>query len=435
MRSRAESRRGAEWLLRVALVALLAVALWRSLHPAAPASRARAAHAGTLGSALREATESAAIGELTVDATSPPTPAQRDWLRALRAAGVRVRWHGRVPSLALAAQGVREPAAGTRILLAADSGATALFRDSAGALDSLVMLRGGASLESELVGAVTARVGHAVASIPVPPAGERRAVLVLGRAGWESRFVVAALGEAGWTVRARLPVAPGVAVADAGVLPIDSARYDVVVALDSSAADLAPAVARFVGAGGGLVAVGAAMTLASFRPLVPARAAARTPGRILLEGELVTLADLPLRALGSLRADAVVLERRNAGPVTAAVRRAGMGRVATVGYDDSWRWRMQGGAGGLAAHRAWWSRMVGLVAPERVVAMPGAAAPLSDPAPLAALVSALGPPSDSSSTRGLRAASPRGMLPLALLLLIATALLAETASRRFRGAR
>ncbi len=459
MRSPADRRRAAEWVLRVALLSLLALALWHSLYPRAAATQARVASVASLDRALREVTEGPAVGALTVEVTALPSRAQRQWLRALRAAGVAVQWRGAPRALALAIEPLREPVSKARILLAADraaaksasgasgdsgdSGVTALLSDSAGVLDSIPVRRGGVSLESEVVGPVSARLGLVEAVAPAPSQGERRSVLVLGRAGWESRFLVAALAEAGWTVRARLPVAPGVAVSDAHVLPIDTARYDVVVALDSSAADLAPAIARFVASGGGLVAVGGATALASFRPLVPARAGARAPGRILLEGEAVTRADLPLRALAAPRSDAVVLERRGAA-LAAVVRRAGMGRVAAVGYDDSWRWRMQGGPAGLPAHRAWWSRMVGLVAPERPAegstasaTSPSIIAPRGDPAPLAALVSALGPASTASSRSpsSARFAPWRGLPPLALLQLIAGALLAETVSRRFRGAR
>jgi hypothetical protein len=255
-------------------------------------------------------------------------------------------------------------------------------------------------------------------------------VLLLARAGWEEKFAAAALGEAGWTVRARVPAAPGVDVSDPGLLPIDTARYDVVVALDSTAADLAPAVARFVSAGGGLVAAGSATSLPALRGLVPAQAGARRPGRILLDADTVTPPDLPIRPLGSLRADAVPLERQPAG-VTLAARRAGLGRAIAIGYDESWRWRMLGGASGPAAHRRWWSRTVGLAAPEREDAAARALA--GDAAPVAALVDALGPSSTGSAAAQQGAAPSR--LPIALLLLIAAALLAEIASRRFRGAR
>jgi hypothetical protein len=253
-------------------------------------------------------------------------------------------------------------------------------------------------------------------------------VLVLGRAGWESKFVLAALTEAGWRVRARLPAAPGVTITDPALLPIDTARYDVAVVLDSSAADLAPSIARFVAAGGGLVAAGGATNLDALRPLLPARAGDRRPGRILLDADSVTRADLPLRPLDGLRGDAVPLERQPGGLAVAA-RRAGQGRALAVGYDESWRWRMLGGASGPASHRAWWSRTVGLAAPEHAAVTSPAGA---DAAPTAALVDALGP----ASTAAAAATAPsREPLPLLLLAAIAAALLAETASRRFRGER
>jgi hypothetical protein len=408
---------------------LLAIALWRALHERAQGAEHRSATAATLPRTLREATASPAIGSIALTFDSLPSSVQRAWLSALRHAGVAVHWRGELPALGLAAERVREPVSRTRVLLVADAGAPLALTDSAGALDTLRLRAGGASLEAaDVVGEVRARRGAFVASAALPPAQPRREVLVLGRAGWESKFVLAALSEAGWRVRARLPTAPGVAVSDPALLPIDSARYDAVVALDSSAIDLAPAIARFVASGGGLVVAGSATMLDAFRPLVPARAGDRRPGRILLDADSVTRADLPLRPLAALRADAVPLERQSAG-LAAAVRRAGNGRVLSLGYDESWRWRMLGGASGPALHRAWWSRTVGLVAPEHGDA---ASAARADAAPTAALVDALGP-----ASAGARSAteSASDALPLALLALIAAALLAETASRRLRGAR
>jgi hypothetical protein len=300
--------------------------------------------------------------------------------------------------------------------------------DSAGPLDTLRVGGGGASLRAEdVVGAISAREGAYVARATIPDGQPPRAALVLGRAGWESKFVLAGLSETGWAVRARLPAAPGVAVTDPALLPIDTARYDVVIALDSTAVDLAPAIARFVATGGGLIVAGGATHLDAFRALTPAAAGPRLPGRILLEGDTVTRAALPLRPLVSLRTDAVVLERQAAG-VAAAARRAGQGRVVAIGYDESWRWRMLGGVSGADAHRRWWSRNAGLVAPERESSSPrGAGA-----APTAALVNILGPAAPRSAVPARSSPVP---LPLALLVLISLALLAETASRRFRGAR
>src|SRR5258705_2472624 len=336
MPSRADLRRGLEWLGRSVVITLLAVALWRALHPSGQGEEHRAATGATLGRTLRDATTTPRIGSVSLAVDSLPSPVQRAWLSALRRAGVSVHWHGEVPTFALDAERVREPVSRTRLLLVAQGSAFLALADSAGALDTVRLRAGGASLEAgDVVGAVQAGRGAFVASASLPPASARREVLVLGRAGWESKFVLAALTEAGWRVRARLPAAPGVAITDPALLPIDTARYDVVVALDSSASDLAPSIARFVGTGGGLVAAAGATTLDALRPLLPARAGDRRPGRILLDADSVTRADLPLRPLEALRADAVPLERQADGTV-AAERALRPWRVLAVAYDESW---------------------------------------------------------------------------------------------------
>jgi hypothetical protein len=416
-------------VVRGFLVGTLAVALWRSLHPALPAALSRAATVRELPAALRAASSDARIGALHLVVDSLPEANERDWLAALRRAGVVVRWQGSPPALALEVERSREPESRVRLLVAADSGAPFVITDSAGALDSLRVAAGGATLESPtVVGRASAARGRWRVSAAVPPAPAPRAVLVLGRAGWESKFVAAALQEAGWTVRARLPAAPGVVVADPALLPVDSSRYAAVIALDSSATDLAPVLARFVAQGGGLVLAGEAPSVASLRALAPATTSARRPGRILLDGDSVTRADLPMRPLDAIRSDAVRLEG-NAGQSMVAARRAGLGRVLTVGYDESWRWRMLGGTSGLAAHRAWWSHIVGLVAAEG----PSTSAPVAPGgAPTAALVGALGPPTTAT---GPRDNSRAPGLPLIMLIAVVLLLLAETTSRRFRGAR
>ena len=230
-------------------------------------------------------------------------------------------------------------------------------------------------------------------------------------------------------MRSREVVAPGVVVGDAGILPIDTSRYAAAIVLDSSAADLAPALARFARAGGGLVLAGDASSLAAFAPLAPARTGSRRPGRVVLDADTVTRSDLPRRALSALRADAVAIEGSRDDPIV-AVRRAGVGRVASMGYEDSWRWRMFGGADGMAAHRAWWSRLTGTVAPDR--SPRPTAAGSRDAAPLATLVDALG--DGTRAAAGVSETASAAPLPLVLLVLLVLAALAETASRRFRGA-
>lgn len=433
MPSRADVRRGGEWALRVVLLATLAFALWRTLRARATESISRVVAAHELGGALREATRTPSVGTLDVTVDALPPAAERAWLAALRGAGVRVQWQGTPPAIGLTAERAREPRAPVRVSIVAGglpADLPMVLVDSIGPIDTLRPAHGGATLEAaDVVGTLRARAGLFAASVATPPATPRRAVLLLGRAGWESSFTAAALTESGWQVRARLPMAPGVAVTDAGLLPLDTSRYDVVVALDSTAADLAGAVARFVGQGGGLVAAGGATELAALRAIAPARASARRPGRILLDGDTLTRHDLPIRPLTAVRPDAVHLEGQPAGLAT-AVRRAGRGRVLAVGYDELWRWRMEGGASGEAAHRVWWSRMAGLVAPERDV--DGARDEVANGAPVAALIDAIGPATPRAA--GATTASSASH-PLLLLLVIALALLAETASRRLRGAR
>ena len=414
-------------MLRTTLLAALGVALWRSLPPVDVSATSRAVSASALGRDLDAMLTDPVLSavDLTIDAM--PSRAERELLMALRRAGVAVRWHGGPPALAIEAVRVREPDERTRLLVTGGGGAPIVLADSAGVLDSI---RGGsvATVDvASVVGAVRAEQGRFAARAVVGSSGPRRAVLVLGRADWESKFVMSALSEAGWLVRASIPTAPGVTVRDDGLLPIDTTRYDVVVALDSSAVDLALTIARFVEQGGGLIADGSALDLAPFRALAPARAGQRLPGRILLADDSVTPRELPFRPLATARPDAVTLERQPAGPSLVA-RRAGMGRVLAVGYDDSWRWRMLGGVSGLAAHRRWWSAAVGSVAPERDVATTTG----GDAAPLASLVSALGPPSTPAATGSHATHDP---MPLILMLIVAGCLLAETASRRFRGER
>jgi hypothetical protein len=427
MRSRVERRRLGEWVLRAALMVLLVVSLWRSLRPADIAPVTRATTVSALASDLDAIVANPAVGTVHLSADALPTRAERDALTALRNTEVAVRWSGSPPAIALEASRVREPDARALVKVIGAGDKLVALVDSAGLLDS-VRADAGATIEVvSVVGAVRAKLGGFVARAFAPEAEQRRAVLVLGRADWETKFVMQALNEAGWVVRARIPAAPGVTVHDDALLPLDTARYDVVVALDSSAADLAPVVARFVAQGGGLIAAGTALDVALIQRITPAKAGERRAGRILLAADSVTPHDLPVRPLSLVRSDAVSLQREQPG-VTLAARRAGLGRALAIGYDESWRWRMLGGMSGLAAHRRWWSSAAGAVAPAH------GAAPKStgEAAPLASLVSALGPPSApvASSSRG-----SRDPLPLVLLLIAAACLLAETGSRRFRGVR
>ncbi|MFP5355329.1 MAG: hypothetical protein ACLGIK_09280, partial [Gemmatimonadota bacterium] len=139
---------------------------------------------------------------------------------------------------------------------------------------------------------------------------------------------------------------------------------------------------------------------------------------------------LPGVTLAALQPWAVVLDRIGAAPRVVAGR-AEAGRSLMLGYAESWRWRMEGGDDAPAAHRAWWSGLVGAVAYAPLVQL--ADAPPTDEAPYAALVGALGAPAP-----GAGAGAPpdsRTAWERILFALLVGALLAEWGSRRLRGER
>jgi len=250
---------------------------------------------------------------------------------------------------------------------------------------------------------------------------------------------VAALEEDGWVVDARLAVAPRVAVGQGRQAPLDTSAYSAVVALDRTAAPYAARIARFVRQGGGVVLAAPAARLAGLAGLASGGVGRERPG---VAGAL--LAAEPRRGLAlspvvRLTDEAVPLERQG-DAVAAAARRVGAGRVVQLGYGETWRWRMLGAGDAPAAHRAWWSRVVGSAAyaptvPRISVDARGDAArrdTAPDAAPYAHAVAALGRP--LAAAPAVPVATAREV-PWWLLLLIAAALLTEWASRRFRGAR
>jgi hypothetical protein len=265
------------------------------------------------------------------------------------------------------------------------------------------------------------------APIGVAPPAALRPVLVLGRAGWEAKFVVAALEEQGWKVDERVFVAPAVDVTQGAAGVIDTAHFSAIVALDTVLGLAASRIAGFVRAGGGLVLLANAAAAPAVRAIAPARVAPRRSAVNQAFDGPDPQSAMPVYPLESLRADAVRLSVRGA-LVTSAARREGAGRVLQVGYDETWRWRMQGGTGAVAAHRAWWSRMVGSVA--AVPLPPPDESSSAEGAPLARLVDALGP-----ATTVAPPASVPHRLPAWLLPALLVALLIEWASRRLRGAR
>ena len=279
------------------------------------------------------------------------------------------------------------------------------------------------------------QVAGASARLPTPHALPRLgAAVLLARAGWEAKFTAAALEERGWTVRTRLAVDPDVIVGGSTALPrLDTSTVAIVLALDSSAAPLAPALARYVRSGGGLVLAGEAALVPALAALAPA-----TPALTSIDDSAGAL-----RPLEQLRGDATPLATRSIGGVrtlVAAARRVGAGRVVQIADEATWHRRFRADETAPASHRAWWAQVVASAAyagaphPDTTPRSPFAGPP-ADPAPLAATIAALGPPSPPPTVRDAPPAVPHRTIPDTVLIPLAlAALTAEVASRRLRGA-
>jgi hypothetical protein len=423
MRSPAD-RRIFELLLRAAGLAGLVWLIAGSFMSHRPAGRVNLATRWPMS--LPEWSLNPPADSLTVRIAAIPERPALDWLVALRRAGTHVTWSGAgLTALAIEVEQRGDPAGGVLVRAGGVPDRTLALRDRLGALDSLRLGRvGGTAIVPAAEGVVAASIqGESVTAV-VAAGDTLRRILVLGTAGWESKFVVAALSERGWMVDARLAVAPRLTVLAGTPTAIDTSVYTAVIALDSTAAPQADAITRYVHSGGGLILAPDAVGLRAFRSLLPAG-----PGRAVapsgLPVERVTSrAELPIRDLAPLQPNAVALERVN-GHIVAAAGRAGSGRVLALGLGETWRWRMEGDESAMAAHRSWWAANVAAVAYVPVPRGKEAA----DPAPLASLYQSLGSPVNAGS-----GANPGNSLSWVVLLGVMACLLGEWASRRLRGA-
>jgi hypothetical protein len=422
MRSRIEPRLF-ERVARGLLLSALLVLVWRSWSPRTTANE-ETVTSGALDAALERWTIGEPPERVSVQLDRVPGVVQRDWLAALRRAGSEVFWSGEFDALALEAVTTAEPQHSYVIRAAGEHGVVITFRDGERELASVKAVGHGASIRtSMLFGPVTAGTGGASALAAKPPAPRVGRVAVIGPAGWETKFVIAALEERGWAVDSRLTVAPGVGVGLLAPGALDTSRYSAAVVVDDVPPGWSADLSRFLGAGGGLVASGAAVRRGSLAALLPAR-----PGRRFASADTIVV---DRRALGGTAlqpaARAAVLDARGGTPVVSGARFAS-GRVIVSGYADTWLWRMSGNERSVEAHRDWWSALVGAVA-YAVDTADAARSP--EAAPLAALHSALGPPVSASRQIGL----DTRQLPVeaALFGLAVLALLGETVSRRRRG--
>jgi hypothetical protein len=266
-----------------------------------------------------------------------------------------------------------------------------------------------------------------------------RKVLVIGSAGWESKFVVAALEEEGWKVDALIRVAPSAEVAQGTPTTIDTSRYSAVIALDRTASPYARRIVEFVSAGGGVVLGKEATSvegLAEIRAGMVPEGGAKSAGRAIASAGSITPADLAYTPIKFLRGDAAAIERRGEG-VAIAARRTGAGRVIQLGYEDTWRWRMGGSADAVREYRLWWTRLVSSVAhgarlPRAQSARSDYETNPDDEAPLAGLVAAIGPSTPSARLASLSHSASSSLAILFALLVMG--LFGEVLSRRMRGA-
>jgi hypothetical protein len=251
-------------------------------------------------------------------------------------------------------------------------------------------------------------------------------LLVVGAAGWETKFAVAALEERGWEVDAHFIESPKSDVRQGKIAELDTARYAAVLAIDTTAARYGDRIARFVRSGGGLVLWSPAAKARAFAPLAPGGAGTLIEDEGSQPSDSAPRTVLELVPITSLAPDAVALERRG-DVVTLAARRIGAGRVLETGYLNSWRWRTAGGDDAPERHRTWLATLVARVAYAGRVPLPP---PPTDAAPLATLVDRLGPPSSprEAGTGGDPAALARWIFGI-----LCGALLLEWASRRVRG--
>ncbi|MEP7066164.1 MAG: hypothetical protein ABI889_09045 [Gemmatimonadota bacterium] len=431
MRSRPDLRRMLELAARCGALVLLAFMIVRSAAPRDSAVVRERTDSRALDAALNAWTLAPEPTSVHVTAAFAPAQKEREWLRALARAGVRVSWSGdSLPATAIEVAARADPAGGVRAYVAASSGSGAMLSDAVGLIDTLDITRGANVLALRVTaGALDLRVGDQHARAFAPDSLLPRQVVVLGRAGWEGKFAMAALEERGWKVSSRLRVGPNVFVTEGAPLALDTARTAAVIALDSSAASYASAIARFERSGGGVVLAGDAPQAPALRALAPGRAGTR-----IAAASLSFAGSTPRRALGfypvvGLAGDAVPLESRD-GYTIAAARRVGAGRVVQLGYDDTWRWRLAGTGDAPGAHRDYWSSVVSAAAYRATKPVEGASR-LGDAAPLALLYADLGAPGTPLAAALQGAPGLRWWMFVALAL----PLLSEWASRRLRGAR
>jgi hypothetical protein len=432
MRSR---RSRFETASRVAAFGLLGWLLGAALFPP-PDRRTESASATNLAVRLGAWTRAAPGTALHGDFAVAPPPWEVAWLAALNRSGHAVSWSGAPPAVAMSVEQLADPVGGSRIAIAAPPGTSILVRDAEGIIDSVRVARLGASvIGPDVVDHVVGIGAGQLFGVQSPDSASPRAIVVVGSASWEGKFIASALEERGWTVITHFSVAPNVVVGEAPTPQLDTSRVSAVIAVDTTLDTLGDAIARFVRSGGGLVLAGPSGASRAVALLAPGVLGSRIAPATEPSGP-IGLGSTGFYPVTALAAEGVAVELRD-GRVVVAARRVGPGRVVQVGYDDSWRWRMTGASGSGDAHRAWWSRVVASVAylPDAAVGtrpsprQMDSTVSIADGAPLARMVDRLGPPRGRvTPDSGVARFDQRILIACVMLLL-----LAEWASRRMRG--
>lgn len=421
------ARRGIEWALRIALLVALLLAIEEALTTMSqrPSLRGGGGEA-SIRSALRDWSTVAVPEKVRLNFDSTPSAVVRDWTAALPGAGSAISWESSLDEIGISVEPVADPKGTSRIWIAAPQGSRVALADPLGAMDSAVVRKIGSSAGPfNIHGNVHATVRGTTAISSLGDSLLIRPVLILGRAGWEGKFLAAALEEYGWKVDARLFVSPGNQVVLGSAATIDTSRYAAVVVLDSSASRYFAAIEQYVRRGGGLIAVGEGASLRALGSLLPGETGNELPAEMFTPTKPRTA--LALRPLVNLKSDAIPLEKRG-NRIAIAARHIGKGRVIQVGYVDAWRWRMEGRGDAVEDYRNWWSSVVSSAAYAPRIARDSVRS--ADAAPVATLVGALGWP----SARETRVGAGDGSQWMMFLFIVALmALVLETASRRIDG--
>ncbi len=416
---------------RALALALLAWALVIAFR--APARAARTVDGDVVMTELPRITRTGEPAWLDLAMHNAADPEARSWLVALTRAGGRVEWREATPIPPLAVELVprADPAGGFRALIGSAPGEQFILADRAGPLDTLTTAGVSTTLTlPALVAPLSVGDRRTLAWTSPRDTLALRRVLVIGDAGWEGKFALAALEERGWHASARFTVAPNIVASQGAVSPLDTAHFAAVIALDSaSAAANASSIAAFVRQGGGLILAGDAARAPAMATLAPGAAGPHQHAASLAFADSAPRRALGFYAITNLKPDAIPLESRD-NKLAVAARRAGRGRVLQLGYDDSWRWRFGGGPRAPEAERTWWSGLVSSVAYRAAIPLPGSSQLNANAAPLAALHATLGAPTAASR----QPAAMVNDLPWWLLAVIVLSLVAEIASRRTRGA-